>query len=401
MPLLRERYHLELAQVPFDFPELIAALAPRAFFTCSPLRDANFDVEGVRVCMTAAQPGLRAARSRRSNGRRLSRCGPFVSQAGKGEGVRVLRSISDKNAMSPRSVLLFLVGGRRCGDFVDAPTPLCGRVQKQVTPQGVAGVDARRATTSKVLSFGHPFIQEPRRCHILPGLFSATLSLRLRLCDARGDISSGSPGLLPREQFRESPSNLELCPGLLWQGNSHSPVCLAHFAHHMVARHFFSTFSCRAPSATPTARRLRRCSQPTLRRSPARPLGISQRIDLASQHSVIVWNPFSMVHASGTDARATGRPVTCGKLVSSRISVWPSWVARSTAPAPAAIPSPVGDRAERAAAGRGRPSPPPAHSALGLRRWPCGRSRRSCSGARCVPRWCAAASGSRLRAGST
>lgn len=56
MPLLRERYHLELAQVPFDFPELIAALAPRAFFTCSPLRDANFDVDGVRVCMTAARP---------------------------------------------------------------------------------------------------------------------------------------------------------------------------------------------------------------------------------------------------------------------------------------------------------------------------------------------------------
>ena len=27
-----------------------------AFFTCSPLRDANFDVAGVRVCMTAAQP---------------------------------------------------------------------------------------------------------------------------------------------------------------------------------------------------------------------------------------------------------------------------------------------------------------------------------------------------------
>jgi dienelactone hydrolase len=56
MPLLRERYHLDLAQVPFDFPELIAAIAPRAFFTCSPLHDANFDVEGVRVCVTAARP---------------------------------------------------------------------------------------------------------------------------------------------------------------------------------------------------------------------------------------------------------------------------------------------------------------------------------------------------------
>jgi acetyl esterase/lipase len=56
MPWLRDRYHLDLTEVPFDFPELIAAIAPRAFFTCSPLRDANFDVEGVRVCMTAARP---------------------------------------------------------------------------------------------------------------------------------------------------------------------------------------------------------------------------------------------------------------------------------------------------------------------------------------------------------
>jgi len=56
MPLLRDQYDLDLARVPFDFPELIAALAPRAFFTCSPLHDANFDVEGVRVCMKAARP---------------------------------------------------------------------------------------------------------------------------------------------------------------------------------------------------------------------------------------------------------------------------------------------------------------------------------------------------------
>jgi dienelactone hydrolase len=55
MPLLRDQYHLDLAQVPFDFPELIAALAPRAFFTCSPLRDTNFEVEGVRVCLRAAR----------------------------------------------------------------------------------------------------------------------------------------------------------------------------------------------------------------------------------------------------------------------------------------------------------------------------------------------------------
>ena len=56
MPRLRDRYQLDLTRVPFDFPELIAALAPRAFFTNSPLHDANFDVEGVRACLASARP---------------------------------------------------------------------------------------------------------------------------------------------------------------------------------------------------------------------------------------------------------------------------------------------------------------------------------------------------------
>lgn len=56
MPRLRDRYQLDPAKVPFDFPELIGALAPRAFFTNSPLHDANFEVEGVRVAIDAARP---------------------------------------------------------------------------------------------------------------------------------------------------------------------------------------------------------------------------------------------------------------------------------------------------------------------------------------------------------
>jgi acetyl esterase/lipase len=56
MPRLRERYQLDVAKVPFDFPELIGALAPRAFFTNSPLHDENFEVEGVRVALDAARP---------------------------------------------------------------------------------------------------------------------------------------------------------------------------------------------------------------------------------------------------------------------------------------------------------------------------------------------------------
>ena len=47
MPSLRDEYDLDPGKVPFDFYELVGALAPRAFFSNSPLRDANFDYRGV------------------------------------------------------------------------------------------------------------------------------------------------------------------------------------------------------------------------------------------------------------------------------------------------------------------------------------------------------------------
>jgi len=48
MPKLRDVYGLDPDRVPFDFYEVVAALAPRAFFSNSPLGDGNFDVAGVR-----------------------------------------------------------------------------------------------------------------------------------------------------------------------------------------------------------------------------------------------------------------------------------------------------------------------------------------------------------------
>ncbi len=51
MPAIRDRYQLDPARVPFDFNGIIASLAPRYFFTNSPLNDANFNVEGVKKGM--------------------------------------------------------------------------------------------------------------------------------------------------------------------------------------------------------------------------------------------------------------------------------------------------------------------------------------------------------------
>ncbi len=56
MPRIAELYGKDPARMPFDFTELVGALAPRPFFINAPLRDGNFEVSGVRDCVEAARP---------------------------------------------------------------------------------------------------------------------------------------------------------------------------------------------------------------------------------------------------------------------------------------------------------------------------------------------------------
>jgi len=56
MPRTASVYGKDPARMPFDFPEVVAALAPRPFFLNTPLRDGNFEVSGVRDCIEAAAP---------------------------------------------------------------------------------------------------------------------------------------------------------------------------------------------------------------------------------------------------------------------------------------------------------------------------------------------------------
>lgn len=56
MPLLREKYRLYGNKFPFDFDEVIAAIAPRAVFCSAPLQDKNFDVMGVQKAAENIQP---------------------------------------------------------------------------------------------------------------------------------------------------------------------------------------------------------------------------------------------------------------------------------------------------------------------------------------------------------
>src|SRR5690625_2284888 len=54
MPLFRDKYGLNGDKIPFDFHEVIAAIAPRPFFSNSPVNDSNFDVEGVKKGIEAS-----------------------------------------------------------------------------------------------------------------------------------------------------------------------------------------------------------------------------------------------------------------------------------------------------------------------------------------------------------
>jgi acetyl esterase/lipase len=56
MPRIARVYENKPEKMPFDFPEVVAAFAPRAFLASSPIHDDNFEVSGVKDCISAAKP---------------------------------------------------------------------------------------------------------------------------------------------------------------------------------------------------------------------------------------------------------------------------------------------------------------------------------------------------------
>ncbi len=55
MPRIRDQYRSNPDEVPFDFPEILAAIAPRAVFINAPTGDSNFEVGGVRRSVESAR----------------------------------------------------------------------------------------------------------------------------------------------------------------------------------------------------------------------------------------------------------------------------------------------------------------------------------------------------------
>ena len=56
MPRIADVYEKNPDKMPFDFPEILAAIAPRTVFINAPVHDDNFEVSGVKDCVAAAMP---------------------------------------------------------------------------------------------------------------------------------------------------------------------------------------------------------------------------------------------------------------------------------------------------------------------------------------------------------
>ncbi len=56
MPRIATDFANNPRQMPFDFPEVLATLAPRPLYVHAPRRDANFDLAGAAACIAAARP---------------------------------------------------------------------------------------------------------------------------------------------------------------------------------------------------------------------------------------------------------------------------------------------------------------------------------------------------------
>ncbi len=64
MPRIESKFELKPERMPFDFTDVLSAIAPRAVFVVAPLHDDNFEVSGVRDVAAAIEPVFRQAGAR-------------------------------------------------------------------------------------------------------------------------------------------------------------------------------------------------------------------------------------------------------------------------------------------------------------------------------------------------
>ncbi len=60
MPRIASEYGNDPKKMPFEFADVVTSFAPRAFMAVAPLKDDNFDVQGVKDVIAAAEPVYKA-----------------------------------------------------------------------------------------------------------------------------------------------------------------------------------------------------------------------------------------------------------------------------------------------------------------------------------------------------
>ncbi len=60
MPRIASEYGNDPKKMPFEFADVVASFAPRAFMAVAPLKDDNFDVSGVKDVIAAAEPAYKS-----------------------------------------------------------------------------------------------------------------------------------------------------------------------------------------------------------------------------------------------------------------------------------------------------------------------------------------------------
>jgi dienelactone hydrolase len=98
MPRLKTVYKLDPKRVPFDFPQVLAAIAPRAVLASAPVGDDNFAVDGVRDCIAAAKPIYRLLKAEDN----LQANYPDCKHAFPAEARKVAYDFLDRHLTKPR-----------------------------------------------------------------------------------------------------------------------------------------------------------------------------------------------------------------------------------------------------------------------------------------------------------
>ena len=131
MPRIRDVYGLNADRVPFDFYEVVAAFAPRGFFSNSPLGDYNFDVAGVKK----TEPKVREIYTLLGAADKLQICHPNCSQISPPSfGGRLMRLSIESSGTSRHATSLNIHGCSRrlCFSIMNRRTELwsCENTQR-------------------------------------------------------------------------------------------------------------------------------------------------------------------------------------------------------------------------------------------------------------------------------